>query len=152
VASGKADQQIYGLICRMMERKGRWMASNHGATQVSTAVTVVNAAATRREATRGLRRRAASPAASAPAPAPTSAPVSSPLRRFWLERKEDVSGNSGTGYVAQGVVAPDGRAVLIWNQSVLDPTRGGAINQYDSLEELEAVHSHGGRTTVVFMD
>lgn len=61
---------------------------------------------------------------------------------FYLERSEDVSGTSGTGVVAEGVVFPDGQAVLWWPNF-------GSIGIYKSLFDLETIHGHGGKTKVV---
>lgn len=68
----------------------------------------------------------------------------SPLRllQFCLFREEDVSGTSGKGIVAYGVVLPSGKAVLEW------VTRLQSVAIYESLEVLEQVHSHEGRTQI----
>lgn len=68
------------------------------------------------------------------------------MRRFELHRDEDVSGTSGTGVVAQGVEFDDGVVALHW-LSDLDST-----TVYASLETCERIHSHGGRTRVVWVD
>lgn len=68
--------------------------------------------------------------------------------RFVLQRDEDVSGLSGTGTVAEGVVFDDGTAVLRWRgkwpTSVVFHERG--------LEAVREVHGHGGKTRVVVLD
>jgi hypothetical protein len=64
------------------------------------------------------------------------------LKRFYLERVEDVSGTSGTGIVAAGVVYPSGAAVIEWTTVVK------SISIYHSVAELDAIHSHEGRTVV----
>ena len=66
------------------------------------------------------------------------------MRLFDLYRKEDESGVSGTGLVAQGVVFDDGSCVLRWK------TKRKSTAFYSTLEELEAIHGHGGKTEVVF--
>ena len=63
---------------------------------------------------------------------------------FHLLRREDESGVSGTGWVAEGAVFSNGWVVLIW------PSQTPSLNLYPSLEALEAVHGHGGRTRIVF--
>ena len=68
------------------------------------------------------------------------------LRVFCLERREDESGVSGTGVVALGVVLPSGRAVIEWT------TELSSVALYDSLDMLDRIHSHGGRTVVRFLD
>jgi hypothetical protein len=66
------------------------------------------------------------------------------LRQFVLRRTTDVSGVSGTGDVAEGVVFSDGTTVLRWLRA------GGSTAVYDSLETMEAIHGHDGGTSVVF--
>lgn len=66
------------------------------------------------------------------------------MRAFRLYRIEDVSGVSGTGIVAQGVEFDDGTAALRW----LTEYRSTVL--YDSLDTLEKIHGHDGRTVVIF--
>jgi hypothetical protein len=68
-------------------------------------------------------------------PPPPPAP-----RLFTLERDHDVTGVSGTGIVADGVVWPDGTVSIRW--------RGErpSVVFWNSLEDAEAVHGHGGST------
>ncbi len=66
-------------------------------------------------------------------------------RMFDLVRLEDATGVSGTGVVAWGAVFPDGRVALRWATD----TASSAL--YDSLEDLEEIHGHGGRTVVQFV-
>lgn len=68
------------------------------------------------------------------------------MRRFVLNRLEDVSGISGTGTVAEGVRFSDGRVALMWT------TRNRSLAFYDSLEDVVAIHGHGGKTIVRFID
>lgn len=79
------------------------------------------------------------------------------MRRFYLQRDEDVSGVSGTGIVAQGVE---------FNDTLIDPeAKSGSgkvvINWFgvhrsvviwDSIEDALVIHGHDGRTKVVWMD
>ena len=67
-------------------------------------------------------------------------------RRFELVRTEDVSGISGIGVVAEGVVFSTGRAVLQW------VTRLRSVAIYDSMDDVQAIHGHDGRTTVQWVD
>ena len=67
------------------------------------------------------------------------------LRVFHLMRDEDVSGVSGVGRVAVGVVFPSGKVVLEWLG--LDMTFG----IYDKLDHVERIHGHGGKTRIVFV-
>ena len=66
------------------------------------------------------------------------------MRTFRLIRVEDASGVSGTGSVAEGVVFSDGVCALNWT------TRFKSTAIYQSLEVLEAIHGHEGRTRIVF--
>jgi hypothetical protein len=66
------------------------------------------------------------------------------VKHFWLERVEDVSGTSGTGRVAEGVVFSNGWCALHWL------TKYTSVAFYQSVAELEAIHGHEGRTRVVF--
>ena len=68
------------------------------------------------------------------------------MRRFRLMRAEDVSGVSGTGNVAEGVSFSDGRIVISWS----GPYR--SISIFESLGDLEAIHGHGGRTWIDWLD
>ncbi|MFH9426392.1 hypothetical protein [Streptomyces sp. NPDC017529] len=67
-------------------------------------------------------------------------------RRFYLERHTDVTGMSGTGRVADGVLWPDGTASVRW--------RGPrpSIVHWDRLDDAETVHGHGGATRIVWVD
>lgn len=68
------------------------------------------------------------------------------MRRFYLDRVEDESGVSGTGHVAEGVQFSDGRCAMRWRTSLASTT------VYDCIEDLEAIHGHGGKTVVVWID
>ena len=65
---------------------------------------------------------------------------------FWLFRTEDVNGVSGTGYVAEGVIFHDGRVAMSW----LSVPSSIAI--YESVEIVETIHGHGGKTVVILGD
>ncbi|UQN08609.1 hypothetical protein [Deinococcus sp. QL22] len=68
------------------------------------------------------------------------------MQRFQLIRTEDVSGCSGTGIVAEGVIFSDRTAVLRW---VVAPCSTGF---YASIDDLIFSHAHEGRTTVEVID
>lgn len=68
------------------------------------------------------------------------------MRRFELYRTEDVSGTSGVGVVAEGVVFSDGSAAMHW----LTALSSWAV--YQSIEELAAIHGHDGRTVIEYLD
>ena len=66
------------------------------------------------------------------------------VRDFILVRDKDVTGTSGIGIVAEGVVFSDGQTVLKW---LRDPF---SLGVYSSLEHLVTVHGHEGNTRVEF--
>lgn len=67
-------------------------------------------------------------------------------RRFHLQRHRDVSGVSGTGRVAVGVQWPDGTASVRW----LGERPSTVV--WDSMDDAEHVHGHGGATEIVWDD
>jgi hypothetical protein len=67
-------------------------------------------------------------------------------RRFILCRDEDVSGLSGVGYVAEGVMFWDGVCAMRWRTQIRSTT------VYDTMDDLLAIHSHEGRSTIKWLD
>ncbi|GAA0632306.1 hypothetical protein GCM10010174_61680 [Kutzneria viridogrisea] len=65
-------------------------------------------------------------------------------RLFWLDRRQDVSGISGTGRIADGVQWPDGTVTLRW--------RGphASVAHWSSLADVDAIHGHNGATRIVW--
>lgn len=68
------------------------------------------------------------------------------MKNFQLIRLEDETGISGTGHIAEGVEFADGQCVISWL------TRHHSIGVYPSMEELVAIHGHGGKTVVEYDD
>ncbi|MFC4498585.1 MULTISPECIES: hypothetical protein [Streptomyces] len=68
------------------------------------------------------------------------------LVRFHLDRHEDITGISGEGTVASGVIFPDGTVAMRWNTG----TKSTAI--YDSIDDVVAIHGHNGATVVTLID
>jgi len=68
------------------------------------------------------------------------------MRRFHFERLEDASGISGCGKVAEGVIFSNGKVVLEWLSN------HASTNLYDSIDDVEYIHGHQGRTKIVFDD
>lgn len=68
------------------------------------------------------------------------------MRRFRLVRDRDVTGVSGTGVVALGVVFPSGRTVIEWQGD------RASVVIWGSIEDAEAIHGHGGATRIEFFD
>ena len=67
------------------------------------------------------------------------------MRFFYLHRKNDVSGVSGAGIVANGVEFDSGRVAMTWVK-----TDWGVVGVYDNIKAVEQVHGHGGDTEVVY--
>lgn len=74
-------------------------------------------------------------------------------RTFVLYRDTDVTGISGTGPVADGVVFPDGVTVMRW-RDVAGPNADRGVRPtivvHESPESVEALHGHGGATRIVW--
>lgn len=68
------------------------------------------------------------------------------MRRFVLERSEDVSGTSGTGTVAEGVQFSNGYVALTWLSHML------TLAHYHSVQVMLQIHGHQGRTTIRWID
>lgn len=68
------------------------------------------------------------------------------MRRFVLERREDMTGTSGTGIVAEGCELSSGHVVLTWFSCLQ------SVAVYDNAKVLDALHGHDGRTKVVWLD
>jgi len=68
------------------------------------------------------------------------------MRRFHFMRLEDASGVSGCGKVAEGVVFSNGKVALEWFGN------HASTNVYDSLDDVEFIHGHNGRTKIIFED
>ena len=68
------------------------------------------------------------------------------MRRFKLCRLQDETGVSGTGHVAEGVELTNGRAVLSWLTDV------ASVALYDSIDDLEYIHGHHGKTVIQWLD
>lgn len=69
------------------------------------------------------------------------------FRRFIVVRDDDVSGVSGTGVVCEGVQFSDRHAAVHWlgKWPMTTPHHKG-------IRTIEAIHGHGGKTRVVWLD
>lgn len=67
-------------------------------------------------------------------------------KTFVLRRTADVSGVSGTGDVAEGVVFSDGAVAIRW--------RGARPSTvvWNSIDDAMAIHGHGGATQLVWTE
>jgi hypothetical protein len=68
------------------------------------------------------------------------------MRRFVLDRKEDVTGISGTGIIAEGVEFTNGQVALKW----LGPHPSVVL--WPDITHVVAVHGHDGLTELVWID
>jgi len=64
-------------------------------------------------------------------------------QHFHLTRKEDVSGVSGVGIVAEGEVFSTGEVAIHWISGPIHST-----TVYRSIDEVIKVHGHEGRTII----
>lgn len=71
------------------------------------------------------------------------------VRTFKLVRHEDVSGVSGLGVVAVGAQFPTGRCITEWLPGKFAVR---SFNIYLSIQEIEQINGHDGRTVVVWDD
>lgn len=65
------------------------------------------------------------------------------MKTFYLLRHTDLSGNSGEGVVAEGVVFDSGISVMTWLSEV------ETITTFKSITDVKRIHGHGGLTEVV---
>lgn len=72
--------------------------------------------------------------------------VEGDMRRFYLVRDTDVSGVSGTGVVAEGIEFSDGTCVIRWQGE----RRSTVV--WPSIEDVKAIHGHGGATRIMWAD
>jgi len=66
------------------------------------------------------------------------------VRIFYLNRTVDETGVSGTGYVAEGIEFRDGTVAMRWFGEL------ASTAMYGSIEDLIAIHGHGGKTQIVW--
>jgi len=71
------------------------------------------------------------------------------MKNFWLNRKEDESGVSGTGRVAQGTEFDNGKCALTFLSDETD-IDASSVGVYDSIEDVKQIHGHGGKTEVEY--
>lgn len=68
------------------------------------------------------------------------------MKRFHLQRAEDVSGVSGVGKVAEGTEFHDGQVVVSWFGKY------HSVEIWPSIEACMAIHGHAGKTVVEWVD
>lgn len=78
------------------------------------------------------------------------------MRMFYLVRKEDPTGISGTGVVAEGIEFSDRTVALRWVASVSDEAWEKGVRPttvfHENIKSVEALHGHGGHTVVEFTE
>lgn len=70
----------------------------------------------------------------------------STMRRFLLVRTEDVSGTSGVGVVAEGCEYSNGWVNIHWLSQL------ASFEMCENIKTFMSIHSHGGKTTVEWLD
>jgi hypothetical protein len=82
--------------------------------------------------------------------------VSSPLRGFSILRTTDLTGVSGTGVVAEGVVFNDGTAELRWvvKAKLADGSmrKINSVTMFADWRDVALLHGHGGASSLVWSD
>lgn len=68
------------------------------------------------------------------------------MRLFLLVRREDVSGVSGVGVVAEGIEFANGTCIMLWRRQPYN------MGIYRSSNALLETHGHDGRTSIKWMD
>lgn len=71
-----------------------------------------------------------------------SAAGQSLMRSFVLDRKEDATGTSGTGVVAEGVEFSNGQCAVHWLSQL------ETVTVYANAKVVERLHGHDGRTSI----
>jgi hypothetical protein len=74
---------------------------------------------------------------------PSLVPLPSKIIPFFIYRYTDVSGNSGKGIVAEGVIFSNGKCVMQWLHDI------ASVAFFNSVNDLMAIHGHGGKTVVL---
>lgn len=64
------------------------------------------------------------------------------MKNFKLVRNKDITGISGTGYVAQGCEFDNGLVAITWLGKVQ------SITFYNSIADAETIHCHAGATVI----
>jgi len=67
-------------------------------------------------------------------------------KHFFLNRKKDISGISGTGRVAEGFVFDNGVVAMTWL------TQFTSTAVYQSIEHVERIHGHAGATEIEWVE
>jgi hypothetical protein len=68
------------------------------------------------------------------------------IKTFYLNRITDISGMSGTGIIAVGVVYPNGEAHMLWTSFK------SSFELHKSVDALLDIHGHNGATQLIWGD
>jgi len=71
------------------------------------------------------------------------------MKAFKLARETDISGVSGTGDVAEGVLFLSGKVAISFFP--VKPSFTASVVIYNSMDEVEKIHGHGGATKIVWL-
>jgi hypothetical protein len=67
------------------------------------------------------------------------------MKTFVLNRIKDISGISGTGVIAEGVIFSDGKVVTHW---LKEPQ---STVHWNCIQDLEKINGHGGNTVIQYI-
>ena len=70
------------------------------------------------------------------------------MRRFHVLRKEDVSGVSGVGYVAEGIQFTNKQIIIHW---IANPELS-SIAIYENINNFLKIHGHENKTCINWVD
>lgn len=68
------------------------------------------------------------------------------MKRFVLNRHVDVSGTSGTGIIAEGIMFTNGKCAIQWLGKY------SSLVIWDNLDDCLYINGHGGNTVVDWID
>lgn len=68
------------------------------------------------------------------------------VKIFTLNRKVDVSGVSGIGIVATGIIFKNKKVVICWEGKYQ------SIVHWDCIEDVEKINCHNGSTTIEYIN
>jgi hypothetical protein len=78
------------------------------------------------------------------------------MRSFKFYRKQDLTGTSGTGFVAAGQVKADGSTFVRWTVDARladgSTRKINSVTQFETWVDAVLLHGHGGRTVLIWDD
>lgn len=70
------------------------------------------------------------------------------MKYYRLNRIQDETGNSGTGYVAEVIVGGPGTAIVLWSEESNALGVASMVIYPGGIADVEKVHGHGGKTVL----